>query len=42
MYHIRYTNGEYELKRKKPPRIELPQNIDFTNWPGKPPFYTGG
>ena len=36
MYHIRYTNGEYEFKRKNP-TDELPQNINITNRPGKPP-----
>ena len=45
MYHIRYTNGEYEFKRKKQKTHGLiTAEHQHTNRPNfrKTPLYTGG
>ena len=44
MYHIRHTNGEYEYKRKNPPRIDYRETLTSPTdlILGNPPLYTGG
>ena len=39
MYHIRYTKGEYEFKRKKPPRIDFRETSTSPTDRENPPLY---